>query len=131
MHRRIYDWSLFSISSSLTPLEYLNLPEVKAALHVNPEIEWSECSDPLFENWPVGDFFGNKIPLYQEIITSHPSLDILIFSGDSDLICPTVGTQHWIFGLGLEVITTFINVNYFRQRVCGVRGIVKIKQLAT
>lgn len=76
---------------------------MKLALHVETSIDWIECNDRIFYDWPLNDLFGNKIPLYREILQNNTQLDVLIFSGDNDIICPTIGTQHWIFGLGLEV----------------------------
>lgn len=55
----------------------------------------------MFENWPEKDFFHDNFPHYTQIIDY--GLKILIFSGDDDGVCPTYGTQHWIFKLPLEV----------------------------
>jgi hypothetical protein len=82
----------------------MNLPVVKEALHVDSSIEWVECSDPLFNNWPEDESFEGKFPLSQNLLHNNTQLNVLlIFSGDTDIICSTIGTQHWIFRLGLEV----------------------------
>jgi hypothetical protein len=86
------------------------MPEVKEVLHV-PDITWTQCNSDLFRKWPSEDFFGNVIPLYSDIVELNPELKILIFSGDTDLICPTVGTQRWVFNLSLPVYITY-NIIY-------------------
>ncbi|CAF1297070.1 unnamed protein product [Didymodactylos carnosus] len=37
----------------------------------------------------------------------EPKLRILIFSGDDDAVCATVGTQHWLYGMKLAVQSPF------------------------
>lgn len=91
----------------------MNLIEVKEALHVNPNITWSHCNMTMYEKWPTDDFYGNVIPLYKELVQMKSNLKILIFSGDNDITCPTVGTQHWIFQLGLEVTKINYTSNIF------------------
>jgi carboxypeptidase C (cathepsin A) len=34
---------------------------------------------------------------------THPNLRILVYSGDDDGVCGTVGTQRWIYDLGFSV----------------------------
>jgi carboxypeptidase C (cathepsin A) len=44
---------------------------------------------------------------YRTILNSktHPNLRILVYSGDDDSVCGTVGTQRWIYDLGFSVDT--------------------------
>ena len=78
--------------------KYLNIPEVKSALHVNQNINFELCSEAVAERYGV---------LNQGSIWTYPELlgkiRILIFSGDTDLAVPYNGNQAWIKNLGLEI----------------------------
>jgi hypothetical protein len=43
------------------------------------------------------------VPYYKYLIDGKYDLDIVVFSGDDDAVCGTVGVQHWIFDLGYPV----------------------------
>ena len=79
---------------------YLNQPAVKAALHVNTSIVWTECSSSIdYHNSEVDQ---STVPLFKELI-DRGDLDVLVYSGDDDSVCATVGTQNWVWGLGYPV----------------------------
>ena len=80
---------------------YMNLPEVKAAIHVNDKITWAECSRSI--RYKQSDSRNSMVPIYQYLIDGGFNLDILVFSGDDDGVCATIGVQKWIWGLGYEV----------------------------
>jgi hypothetical protein len=40
------------------------------------------------------------VPVYQQLVESNPPLRILVFSGDDDTVCATLGTQSWIWNMG-------------------------------
>jgi len=80
---------------------YMNLPEVKKALHVNEAVEWAECSRSIRYDQKEGR--TSMVPIYSYLIDGGYDLDILVFSGDDDAVCGTVGVQHWIWDLGYEV----------------------------
>ncbi len=42
-------------------------------------------------------------PYYQYLIDGKFGLNLVVYSGDDDDVCPTVGTQGWIWDLGYEV----------------------------
>lgn len=82
---------------------YLNQPAVKKALHVKESITWLECTDKvhysmLDQNMRIEKYFHSI--LNDKTI---PDFRILVFSGDNDAICGTVGTQRWIWDLGYDV----------------------------
>lgn len=68
---------------------------VRKALNVVTESEWNFCSDS------VGDKYGNSqhddmAPVHQWISQNHSHIKdfkALIYSGDNDAICATIGTQ--------------------------------------
>ena len=82
---------------------YLNKADVKAALHVHNDIAWEECSRTTKYN-----LLDKLLPMekYYKILlnsVSHPDLRILVYSGDDDGVCGTIGTQRWIYDLGFSV----------------------------
>jgi carboxypeptidase C (cathepsin A) len=83
---------------------YLNTASVKAAIHANPDIEWVACSDAT--NYSDADYLSSTQGYYNKLIefSSTPQINILVFSGDGDAVCPTEGTQDWIFSLGYSIL---------------------------
>jgi len=79
---------------------YLNKMEVKVALHVHQDIEWEECSRTTKYN--LADKMLPMEKYYRIILNSktHPDLRVLVYSGDDDSVCGTIGTQRWIYNLG-------------------------------
>jgi carboxypeptidase C (cathepsin A) len=82
---------------------YLNRDDVKAAIHVRSDIAWDECSRTT--KYHTADKMLPMEKYYPQILNSktHPSLRILVYSGDDDSVCGTVGTQRWIYDLGFPV----------------------------
>jgi carboxypeptidase C (cathepsin A) len=82
---------------------YLNDPAVKKAIHVKDDIEWVECSRTT--KYQMADKMLPMEKYYRTILNSktHPNLRILVYSGDDDGVCGTVGTQRWIYDLGFSV----------------------------
>lgn len=80
---------------------YLNNVAVKQALHVPTTIEWTECSNIVFNKYKVSDILSSMIPVYQQLLQS--GLRIMVYSGDFDGRVPTTGTRAWISQLGLQV----------------------------
>lgn len=81
--------------------DYMNQASVKEAIHVNPDIKWGECSRSI--RYKQSDGRNSMVPIYQYLIDGGYDLDILVFSGDDDGVCATVGVQHWIWDLGYKV----------------------------
>ena len=96
--------------------DYLNDMEVREALHVLPagDIEWEECSRTTKYN--LADKMLRMEKYYNIILNSktHPDLRVLVYSGDDDSVCGTIGTQRWIYDLGFPVINlwdTWYNID--------------------
>ncbi|CAM9655638.1 unnamed protein product [Heterosigma akashiwo] len=83
---------------------YLNLPLVREALHVDVDKEWKTCSDVL--HWRWGDYYDDMVYYYTQLISKDIGLKMMVFSGDDDSVCGTPGTQLWLYQmvqeLGLE-----------------------------
>lgn len=73
---------------------YLNDPLVKTAIHVKSDIEWEDCSISL--KYKYSDSFTSTAPIYNYLIDGGYGLNILVFSGDDDSVCSTIGTQQWV-----------------------------------
>jgi len=80
--------------------QYLNQASVKAAIHVKETIPWLQCSYTLQYNYT--DSSVSTAPIYNYLVDGGFGLDILVYSGDDDSVCGTVGTQDWIWDLGYE-----------------------------
>ena len=82
---------------------YLNNPAVKEAMHVRTDINWVECSRTT--KYQMADKMLPMEKYYKTILNSktHPNLRILVYSGDDDSVCGTIGTQKWIYDLGFPV----------------------------
>jgi len=78
--------------------QWINQDSVKEAIHANTNLQWLECSTKL--HYHRMDQQTPMDPLYQTLISKNLGLNIMVFSGDDDSICGTIGTQSWIWNLG-------------------------------
>merc|ERR1712054_607467 len=69
-------------------------------LHANTSVTWAECSDAI--TYDFEDEMDYMEVLYKEFMTTT-DLKMMVFSGDDDSVCATIGTQSWIWKLGFEV----------------------------
>jgi len=81
---------------------YLNQVAVKEALHVKSDIAWEECSRAIHYNMTDSERTSTA-PIYNYLIDTGLGLNLLVYSGDDDSVCGTIGTQSWIWGLGYDV----------------------------
>lgn len=82
--------------------EYMNRKEVREAFHVD-EVTWSQCTDNLDY---TKDFEKGSIYLFNDGVDGllGKGLNILVYSGDTDGVCPTAGTRKWIDNLDRKVV---------------------------
>jgi carboxypeptidase C (cathepsin A) len=80
---------------------YLRQASVQAAIHVKTDPKWQECSYTL--SYSYADSSVSTAPIYNYLIDGGFGLNILVYSGDDDAICATIGTQDWIWGLGYKI----------------------------
>jgi len=81
---------------------WINQPSVKSAIHARQELEWRECSNTL--NYNYMDHQNHMEPIYLFLKNGNYNLNIMVFSGDDDSVCGTIGTQSWVWELGYAVI---------------------------
>jgi hypothetical protein len=77
-------------------VKYLNHKDVKKAIHVDDSIKWTECSYSL--KYSYADSAISTAPIYQYLIDGGYGLNIMVYSGDDDSVCATIGTQEWVRG---------------------------------
>ncbi|KAL9260785.1 Serine carboxypeptidase 1-like protein [Drosera capensis] len=78
---------------------YLNLPEVQAALHAEPT-NWSTCSN---YNWT--DSADSVLPLITSLMANN--MRVWIYSGDVDSVVPVTSTRYSLDTLKLPVTTAW------------------------
>jgi len=83
--------------------QYLNRKDVQQALGVKGTVNWSECSNAVSANYSQSDVKAPMMPVYKFLIDGGYKLKILVYSGDDDSVCATLGSQQWIWGLGYPV----------------------------
>jgi carboxypeptidase C (cathepsin A) len=98
--------------------QYLNRPEVKTALHVKSNTMWMECSYTIHYNTTDRDVVSTA-PIYNYLINGGYGLNILVYSGDDDSICATIGTQSWIWNLGYTPAADIWSVYTVDQQTAG------------
>jgi len=92
---------------------YLNLDSVKNALHVDPKITWSICSDAVFLSYiqPA----PSMIPIHKQLIANN--FRVLIYSGDTDMAVPYTDSAYWTANLmGYQPINEW-RPWYFQDKV--------------
>jgi len=82
--------------------DYLNRPDVQSAIHVVGTVVWQDCSDNVGNLYNLTDVLAPMMPVYQQLINTT-KLSILVYSGDDDSVCATLGSQQWIWNLGFNV----------------------------
>lgn len=98
--------------------EYLNRPDVKSALHVKTTTKWMECSYTIHYNSTDMNSVSTA-PIYNYLIDGGYGLNILVYSGDDDAICATIGTQEWIWNLGYTPASNIWSVYTVDQQTAG------------
>eukprot|EP00435_Cladocopium_sp_Y103_P051671 s423_g16.t1 len=79
---------------------YLNLKEVKEAIHAR-DFTWQLCSGEVNYRYNPHDTHAPMMP-YWKFLIEQASLNLMIFSGDDDSICATLGSQQFVWELGYE-----------------------------
>lgn len=81
-------------------IKYFNQEEVKKNLHVNLTKGWNMCSKKVYEGYLSQD----KASIWAYRTLFENGIRILIFNGDTDMVCSLNGNLEWIESLNLDVI---------------------------
>ena len=85
---------------------YLQRRDVRAAMHVSAAAmnrTWSDCNMNVNQNYNAQDTLAPMMPLYEKMLTTTGGgLSLLIYSGDDDSVCATLGSQQWLWDLGTK-----------------------------
>jgi len=77
-------------------LKYLNSPEVRAALHVAPQVKkWDFCNNYIFAHYHRQ--YTDMANVYKNLMARK--IRILVYNGDLDLACNFLGDQWFVDGL--------------------------------
>lgn len=97
---------------------YLNSADVKAAMHVKSALSWASCSNKINYNSTDSNSVSTA-PIYNYLVDGGFGLNILVYSGDDDSVCATIGTQAWIWDLGYTVSGLPWQVYTYNQQTAG------------
>ncbi|KAI0674083.1 carboxypeptidase C [Trametes maxima] len=74
---------------------WMNLPETKRALGVNPSVDFASCNMQVNQAFAMqGDGARNRAKLLPELIES--GIRLLIYAGDADMACNYIGNERWV-----------------------------------
>ncbi|KQJ86054.1 serine carboxypeptidase-like 40 [Brachypodium distachyon] len=77
--------------------DYYNRPEVQTAMHVRTRTDWLQCAP--FKRWT--DSPASMMPTINWLVDA--GLNVWIYSGDMDDVCPITATRYSIKDLNLTV----------------------------
>ena len=61
----------------------------------------------------------NTAPIYNYLVDGGYDLNILVYSGDDDGVCATIGTQDWIWDLGYTIADNAWSLYTVDQQTAG------------
>ena len=83
-----------------TPIDYLNSPEVKSALHIPASTPtWKECSTEQVVNYTMSQKGSQWI--YEALKGKYRMMH---YSGNLDAVVPSIGTLGWINSMNRTVV---------------------------
>lgn len=97
------------LNNLLVPYDdWLQLPTVKSAYGVDPNVTYQDCVDSTYDAfvYDIGYSYAQNYTwlLNQTII---PNFKVLLYSGQNDIICNTLGSERWIAKLKWSGIPYF------------------------
>ncbi|PIL27294.1 hypothetical protein GSI_10441 [Ganoderma sinense ZZ0214-1] len=74
---------------------WMNLPEVKKVLGVNPSLNFESCNMQVNQAFAFqGDGARNRAKLLPELVEN--GIRVLIYAGDADMACNYLGNERWV-----------------------------------
>lgn len=87
---------------------FLNLPDVKYALGVNPNLTFELCSNTVNGNFQnTGDWMRPYVHQLAGILEN--GIRVLAFAGDTDFMCNWMGIRAWTMDLAWQGQTSYNN----------------------
>jgi len=80
---------------------YLNRQDVKTALHVRADLEWTICSNTLRYD---SIWSGDMNPIYDEIFALDDEIYMTMYNGDTDTVCNFLGDEWFLDDRNLTVV---------------------------
>ena len=94
---------------------YLNTASVKAAMHVKSALSWASCSNKISYNSTDSNSVSTA-PIYNYLVDGGFGLNILVYSGDDDSVCATIGMVLCMYiykiSLCMQSIMHYITIQY-------------------
>jgi len=86
--------------------DYLNRQDVREAIHAAPGVsKWEQCSNHVGNLYNQTDV--NEVsmePIWQWLLANTGSdHKYIIYSGDDDSVCATMGTQQFVWDMGFDI----------------------------
>jgi len=103
---------------------YLDRAQVRKALHVGHQVEWTECSDQAEQALTHEDMY----PTVNEFRAMLPLIRVLVYNGQFDWICNHLGVERFLDGLNFEGSKTFLDPHRRGEWVSGSRLAGYVKQ---
>jgi len=82
--------------------DYLNRRDVQQAIHIKGNVRWAQCSNRVSAYYSQFDVNTDMVPIWKYLL-NNTDARYLIFSGDDDSVCATLGTQQFIWDMGFSV----------------------------
>jgi carboxypeptidase C (cathepsin A) len=83
---------------------YLDRQDVRVAIHVDASVpaQWELCNNAVNQKFNKTDVNLPMMPVWKEVmIKSNHKLKIMVYSGDDDSVCATLGTQQWMWSMDM------------------------------
>ena len=77
---------------------YLNLPEVRKAIHVSESIQnrkWEECNSQILHH-DYEQIYLSMANVFKDIVERHNFTNIILYNGDADIVCDFMHTQKFL-----------------------------------
>jgi vitellogenic carboxypeptidase-like protein len=100
----------------------MNTDEVKAALHIDSDLQFTLCSSTLFDRFLV-EFQKNYVNLVPHLLKKYK---VLVYNGQFDIRCSVLGTNEWVRLLEWDGKSTFNYMDHEQYKIGNTtRGLFK------